>query len=140
MAQARQEGTHVERMLMEQLGVKPAQLGRTLSHFFGVPYLPFDAKRIRSEALHGKLKPDFVGQCQWLPLEEGPDGLVIMAVDPEDARSSKLVPQVFPQFARLVFAVTTADEFAQTASQLVGAGSEAGGPPDMLSDLPLAAD
>jgi type II secretory ATPase GspE/PulE/Tfp pilus assembly ATPase PilB-like protein len=138
MVQARQEGTHVERMLMEQLGVKPAQLGRTLSHFFGVPYLPFDAKRIRSEALHAKLKPDFVGQCQWLPLEEGPDGLVIMAVDPEDARSSKLVPQVFPQFARLVFTVTTADEFAQTASQLIGA--EAGGPPDMLSDMPLAAD
>jgi len=140
MAQARQDGTHVERILMQQLGVKPAQLGRTLSHFFGVPYFPFDAKRIRSEALHGKLKPDFVGQCQWLPLEDGPDGLVIVAVDPEDARSSKLVPQVFPQFARLMFAVTTADEFAQTAHQLVGSGADASGLPDMLSDVALSAE
>ena len=63
-----------------------------------------------------------------------------MAVDPEDARNGKLVPQVFPQFPRLVFAVTTASEFAQTVAQLLGAGPESYGPEDMLTDTPLSQD
>lgn len=140
MAKARDEHVHVEQVLVADLSVTMPQLGRSLSHFFGTPYVGFDGKRIRSESLHGKLKSDFVAECQWLPLEEGPDGLLIMAVDPEDARNGKLVPQVFPQFPRLVFAVTTASEFAQTVAQLVGVGPDAYGPEDMLTDTPLSQD
>ena len=140
MAKARDERVHVEQVLTDDLRVTASQLGRSMSHFFGTPYVGFDGKRIRSEALHGKLKSDFVAECQWLPLEEGPDGLLIMAVDPEDARNGKLVPQVFPQFSRLVFAVTTASEFAQTVAQLVGAGPEPYGPEGMLTDTPLSQD
>jgi len=134
MGKARDEGVHIEHVLVSELHVTLAQLGRSLAHFFGVPYVGFDGKRMRSEALHGKLKPEFVGECQWLPLEEGPEGLLIMAVDPEDARNSKLVPQVFPQFSRLTFAVTTAGEFAQTATHLLGAGPDLYGADAMLTD------
>jgi len=140
MAKAREDRVHVEQVLMADMHVTAPQLGRSLSHFFGVPYVGFDAKRIRSEALHAKLKTDFVAECQWLPLEEGPEGLLILAVDPEDARNGKLVPQVFPQFPRLVFAVTTASEFAQTVAQLLGVGAESYGPEDMLTDTPLSQD
>ena len=134
-SKAREAGAHIEQVLMTELHVTAPQLGRSLAHFFGVPYWGFDGKRIRSDALHGRLKADFVAECQWLPLEEGPDGLLIMAVDPEDARNSKLVPQVFPRFARLVFGVTTASEFAQTAAQLLGAGADLYGADALLTEV-----
>lgn len=121
MAQAREQHIHVEQVLHTQLQVSAAQLGRSLAHFFGVPYVGFDAKRLRSEVLHGRLKADFVLARQWLPLEEGPDGLLVMALDPEDARNSKLVQQVFPAFAQVKYAVTTQAEFAQTVAQLLQA-------------------
>jgi len=140
MAKARSEGTHIEQVLMTEMHVSPAQLGRSLAHFFGVPYVGFDSKRMRSEPLHGKLKAEFVSECQWLPLEEGPDGLLILAIDPEAARNSRQVPQVFPQFPRLSFAVTTANEFALTMAQLLGPTSEPYGPDDLLADGPLAED
>ena len=33
----------------------------------------------------------------WIPLEEGPEGLVVMCLDPEAVRGSRIVPQVFPR-------------------------------------------
>ncbi len=95
--QAREEGKPVEHMLMASFQIRPAQIGPSLAKFFGVPYEPFNAGRIRSESLQGPLKRDFVQEQGWIPLEESPDGLVIMCMDPEAVRGSRIVPQVFPR-------------------------------------------
>jgi GAF domain-containing protein len=88
ISRSRDEGKSVEHMLMADLQIRPAQIGPSLAEFFGVPYEPFSAGRIRSEALHGALKREFVEEQRWIPLEEGTDGLVIMCVDPEATRGA----------------------------------------------------
>ena len=47
---AREEAKPVEHMLMADFQIRPAQIGPSLAKFFGVPYEPFNAGRIRSEA------------------------------------------------------------------------------------------
>src|SRR5690606_19225301 len=91
---AREEIQSVERLLISDYRIRPAQIGTSLSKFFGVPYEAFNAGRIRSEMLHGLLKRHFVEQQGWMPLEETPEGLTIMCVDPEAVRGARVVPQV----------------------------------------------
>ena len=132
---ARTEGKPVEHMLMANFKVRPAQLGPSLSKFFGVPYEPFNAGRIRSEMLHGPLKREFIEEQGWIPLEESPEGLVIMCVDPEAVRGARVVPQVFPRITKFAYRVTTLAEFQETLGQLYGAGAEGGSIDQLLADM-----
>lgn len=117
---ARAEGKSVEHLLMAQYNVKPAQIGPSLAKFFGVPYEPFNKGRIRIEVLHGALKREFIEEQGWVPLEESPEGLVIMCVDPEAVRGSRVVPQVYPRIGKFSYRVTTQTEFDETLAQLFG--------------------
>jgi len=118
---AREQGLSVEQLLTTTYQLQPAQIGASLARFFGVPYEPFNAGRIRSEMLHGPLKRDFAEGQGWIPLEESPEGLVIMCTDPEATRGARVVPQVFPRISKFAYRVTTQVEFEQTLDQLFGA-------------------
>ncbi|MFZ3084272.1 GspE/PulE family protein [Rhodoferax ferrireducens] len=135
LQQARGEGKSVEQVLITQYQVRPAQIGPSLAKFFGVPYEPFSAGRIRSEMLHGPLKREFIEQQGWIPLEESPEGLVIMCVDPEAALSSRVVPQVFPRIIRFSYRVTTQTEFADTLGQIFGLEAAGGSIDELLADM-----
>lgn len=133
--EARQEGESVEHRLMADYSIKPAQLGNALAKFFGVPYEPFNPGRIRSEMLQGVLKRDFIEEQEWMPLEESPDGLVIMCVDPEAVKGSRVVPQVFPRITKFSYRVTTLVEFRETLAQLFGAASDSSTIDQLLADM-----
>jgi type II secretory ATPase GspE/PulE/Tfp pilus assembly ATPase PilB-like protein len=131
---AREEARPVEHVLMSDFRIRPAQIGPSLAKFFGVPYEPFKPGRIKFEALQGNLKREFVEEQGWMPLEESPEGLVVMCLDPEAVRGSRMVPQVFPRFSRFAWRVTTQTEFEETLAQLYG--SEDGASIDeLLADL-----
>jgi type II secretory ATPase GspE/PulE/Tfp pilus assembly ATPase PilB-like protein len=132
---ARLEVKPVEPLLLDRYKLAPAHIGASLAKFFGVPYEPFNAGRIRSEMLHGALKREFIEAQGWLPLEESPDGLVIMCIDPEAVRNSRVVPQVFPRTSRFAYRVTTQTEFAETLKQIFGAGAEGGSIDELLADM-----
>ena len=137
---ARDETHSVEHLLMADYRIKPAQIGPSLSKFFGVPYEGFGSNRSRSEVLHGGLKRDFVVQQGWLPLEETQEGLVVMCVDPEAVRGARVVPQVFPRISKFLYRVTTQAEFEETLGQLYGAGNEGGSIDQLLADMDAPAD
>ncbi|TFZ01973.1 GspE/PulE family protein [Ramlibacter humi] len=134
ISKAREDGKPVEHVLMADYQIRPAQIGPSLSRFFGVPYEAFNAGRIKSEQIQGMLKREFVEEQGWIPLEESPDGLVLMCMDPEAVRGSRVVPQVFPRFAKFSYRVTTQTEFEETLAQLYGAGAGES-IDDLLADL-----
>jgi len=132
---ARNEGKSVESLLMGQYSIKPAQMGPSLAKFFNLPYEPFNAGRIRSEMLHGPLKREFILEQGWIPLEESPEGLVIMCMDPEAVRGSRIVPQVFPRISKFAYRVTTQTEFVETLAQLFGAVADSSTIDQLLADM-----
>ena len=135
LQEARQDAKPVEHVLLTRYKVRAAQIGPSLAKFFSVPYEAFNASRIRSEMLHGALKREFIEEQGWIPLEESPEGLVIMCLDPEAARNSRVVPQVFPRIVRFAYRVTTQAEFADTLAQIFGAGVEGGSIDELLADM-----
>jgi type II secretory ATPase GspE/PulE/Tfp pilus assembly ATPase PilB-like protein len=138
---AREEAKPVEHVLMAEYQIRPAQIGPSLSKFFGVPYEPFNGARIKVEALQGNLKRDFVVEQGWIPLEETPEGLIIMCTDPEAVRNSRIVPQIFPRYSKFAYRVTTHTEFEETLAQLWGVTTDEGQSIDeLLADLNAPAD
>ena len=132
---ARGQAQSVEHLLMADHHIRPAQIGPSLAKFFGVAYEPFSAGRIRSEMLHASLKLDFIHQQGWIPLEESPDGLVVMCLDPEAVRGGRMVQQIFPRTAKFSYRVTTQTEFEETLGQLFGAGNEGSSIDQLLADM-----
>ncbi len=135
LQEARTEGKTAEQVLMVRYRVRPAQIGPSLAKFFGVPYEAFAAGRIRLEALHGVLKREFIEEQGWIPLEQSPEGLVIMCMDPEAVRNSRVVPQVFPRIAKFTYRVTTHTEFHETLGQLYGLEATGGSIDELLADM-----
>jgi type II secretory ATPase GspE/PulE/Tfp pilus assembly ATPase PilB-like protein len=133
---ARKKAIDIEDVLVQDFQLRAAAIGDSLSQFFGVPYEPYRSERIKPVELLRNLKAQYVQESQWLPLEDGKDGLLVMAVDPERINASRIVAQIFPK-AKISFRVTTRQEFALTAEQFFGSAVDDG---SSVGDLLLGMD
>jgi type II secretory ATPase GspE/PulE/Tfp pilus assembly ATPase PilB-like protein len=131
---ARQKSVDVEEVLLNELQVTPAVLGGALSKFFNVPYEAFQPNRVKPMDLLKNIKRDYVDQNHWLPIEEISEGIVILTMDPEQIKSSRVVQNIFPK-RKLTFRVTTNREFHQVVDQMFGAVADDLQVGDLLSGL-----
>jgi hypothetical protein len=114
----------IEDVLIDEFGIRPALVGRALADFFSVPYFTFEAGRRRPQHLLEQFDRAGVLKQQWMPLEEGSNGLFILSVDPDKARAGDAVASAFPGITPL-YCVTTRREFAWMTEQFFGAPAPA---------------
>ena len=137
---ARRKSLDIEEVLINEFQVKQAVLGASLGKFFSVPYEPFKADRIKPADLLKNLKRDYLEQYLWVAVDETAEGVIIVCLDPEQVKGSRVVNNIFPR-SKLQYRVTTNREFKQTLDAFFGGGaSEAGysddsNVADMLSTL-----
>ena len=117
--QARKKSIDIEQVLTEEFQVKIPAIGAALSKFFGVPYEPFKSDRIKPAELLKNLKREYVEANVWVPIDDTKEGLVVVCLDPERIRSSRIASNVFPK-ARIVYRVTTLKDWKDTLNQLYG--------------------
>src|SRR5947208_2588433 len=134
--QARKKALDIEQVLTEEFQVKIPAIGHALSKFFGVPYEPFKPDRVKPTELLKNLKREYVEANQWLAIDDTREGLVVLCLDPERIRSSRIASNVFPK-SRLVYKVTTRKEFRETINQFYGqeTAMDSGNIDELLSDL-----
>ena len=135
--QARKKALDIEQVLTDEFQVKIPAIGAALSKFFGVPYEAFKPDRVKPAELLKNLKREYVEGNLWVPIDDTKEGLVVMCLDPERIRSSRIASNVFPK-ARIVYRVTTQKEFKETLNHFYGqesAGSDLGNVEDLLSGL-----
>ncbi|CAG0938908.1 Type II secretion system protein E [Gallionellaceae bacterium] len=123
---ARRKGIDIEDVLIDEFQVKPPALGNALSTFFGVPYEPFKSDRIKPSELLRNLKREYVESSHWLPIDDTPEGLVILTTDPERIQASRVVNNIFPK-SRLLYRVCPQREFKATLDLFYGSGGTSGG-------------
>ncbi len=116
---ARRKGVDIEDVLVDEFQVNLAALGKALSSFFDVPYEPFKADRIKPSDLLRNLKREYVQGSHWLPVDDTPDGLVILTTDPERIQASRVVNNIFPK-SRLIYRVCSQREFKATLDLFYG--------------------
>ena len=116
---ARRKNIDVEEALITEFQVKLSAIGSALAKFFAVPYEPYKADRIKPLDLMKNLRREYVEQNQWLPIEDGKEGIIILTLDPEQLKSSRVVNNIFPR-NKIAYRVTTVREFRQTVDQFYG--------------------
>jgi type II secretory ATPase GspE/PulE/Tfp pilus assembly ATPase PilB-like protein/GAF domain-containing protein len=129
---SRRKNLDMETVLIEEFKVKLHSLGEALAAYFGVPYEPFRADRIKSTDLIKNMSRDFCKTNGWAPVEDSKDGIIVVATDPERIKASKMVSNVYSK-GKFLFKVTTNREFDQTLDQLFGGGF--GGDPGDIGDI-----
>ncbi|HEY3433190.1 MAG TPA: GspE/PulE family protein [Rhodocyclaceae bacterium] len=117
---ARKESRSVEDVLVGQYQVQIPVLGAALSKFFGVPYEPFKADRVKPIELLKNLKREYLEQNQWAPIDDTQQGIVVICLDPEQVKGSRMVSNVFPR-GKIIYRVSTNKDFKETLDQLFGA-------------------
>ena len=133
--QARKKAIDIEQVLTDEFQVKIPAIGAALSKFFGVPYEAFKSDRVKPADLLKNLKREYVESNQWVPIDEGKEGLVVLCLDPERIRSSRIASNVFPK-ARILYKVATQKDFKETVNQFYGAETgPAGGDLGNVEDL-----
>ncbi|SFV04805.1 GAF domain-containing protein [Pseudoduganella namucuonensis] len=120
MRNAAARNVDIEDVLLDELAIKPGVVGRALADFFGVPYFMFQVDRRRPHGLLDSFNREYVVQNQWMPIEEGRNGLYVLAVDPDQLKASGAVQRVFPG-SKPVYCVTTRREFGWMVNQFFGA-------------------
>lgn len=134
---AREKGCDLEDILHDEFQISLPVIGRALAAFFDVKYEPFKADRIKPVDLLKNLKRDYVESNALLPIDEGKDGLVVLSLDPERVKSQRIASTIFPKH-KIVYAVTTKREFADTVEQFFGGNQDeigAGDINEMLTNL-----
>lgn len=119
---ARRKNIDVEEALITEFQVKVPAIGAALAKFFGVPYEPFKPDRIKPIDLMRNLRREYVEQNHWLPIEDTKEGILILCMDPEQVKSSRVVNNIFAK-SKIVYRVTTIREFKQTVDQFFGGGA-----------------
>ncbi|HEY5762723.1 MAG TPA: ATPase, T2SS/T4P/T4SS family, partial [Rhodocyclaceae bacterium] len=131
---ARRKDLGLEEVLVREFDVRPPVIGDALSKYFNVPYEPFKADRVKPIDLLRNLKRDYVEANQWVPLEETAEGIVVLSPDPERLQTSRVANNVYPR-SKIVYRVTTQQEFVKTLEQYFGALADLGSVTDILSDM-----
>ncbi len=116
---ARETGSNLEDILIDEFGIRLTLVGEALAAFSGVRYEPYRADRTKPVELLKNLKREFVESNSWLPIDESNDGLVVLTLDPERIRALRIVNQIFPK-RKIVYAVCTQREFRATLDLFYG--------------------
>src|SRR3954452_6150532 len=117
--QARKKALDIEQVLTDEFQVKIPAIGHAVSKFFGVPYEPFKSDRVKPAELLKNLKREYVDANLWVPIDDTKDGLVVLCLDPERIRSSRIASNVFPK-ARIIYRVTTHKDWKDTLNHFYG--------------------
>jgi len=133
---ARRKNLDIETVLIDEFQVKAQALGEALSSYFGVPYEPFKPDRIRPPDLMRNMSREFCRTNMWIPLEDSKEGIVVVTIDPEKIRASRMVNNVYPK-SKIVYKVCSNREFTATLDQMFGGISleDTGNIDDLLGGL-----
>jgi hypothetical protein len=132
---ARKKSIDIETVLVEEMNVKVNSIGGALAKYFGVNYEPLKPDRVRPMDLLKNLKREYVQEHGWVPLEENPKGLLVMCLDPERTKGSRIVSNIFPKNNKITYCVTTQREFRDTLNLFFGADTDLGDIGDLLEGL-----
>jgi type II secretory ATPase GspE/PulE/Tfp pilus assembly ATPase PilB-like protein len=134
--QARKKAIDVEQVLADEFQVKIPAIGQALSKFFGVSYEAYKQDRIKPAELLKNLKREYVESNQWLPIDDTKEGLVVLCLDPERIRSSRIASNVFTK-SRLLYKVATQKDFRETVNQFYGqeTAMDTSSVDDLLSEM-----
>ena len=96
ITEVRKGQTDIESLLLDKYKVPKAEIGKSLSLFYKVPFIEFDAKTIIDPELFKTLNVDYLKKNYWIPLKRDKDGIQILVDDPSSLDRIQDIKRIFP--------------------------------------------
>lgn len=96
-AKARKENVDLETLMLNDLGLRREEIGKSLEHFFKVPYFGYSDSIILHEQTFEGLNKDFLLKNHWVPLQRDEKKVVILIDDPENSEKINKIKLNFPK-------------------------------------------
>ncbi len=104
LAIAKKMNKSVEFILVDRFSISKAEVGKSLSLFFGCPFRDFDIELPVPFELISRLKKSFLLYYVWVPLSWDKTGVEILVDDPKDLRKTDHIKALMPN-QKIKFAV-----------------------------------
>ena len=145
MADARKGPKDMETLLVDTYKVPNADIGKSLSQFYRVPYVEYNDRTMVDPELLKNLNVDYLRKNHWMPLKRDKNSVEILIDDPGDIDKGQDIKRAFPG-QNIRFAVSLRRDigkFLMAATGQVGGGMGAGedgvetadGPQANISDI-----
>jgi type II secretory ATPase GspE/PulE/Tfp pilus assembly ATPase PilB-like protein len=136
LEKARKELRGIEPVMLEEFGVTAAQLGAALARYFRVSFQPYIENHMFPTDYCKRLKREFVMEQGWLPFMFDGRMLRVVATDPEAARGSRMVQQIFSDVHKVEYNVCLELDFMRFVDSAFGSSHDTGSNiSELLSDL-----
>jgi type II secretory ATPase GspE/PulE/Tfp pilus assembly ATPase PilB-like protein len=123
IADARKLKSDIEKVLMKDYKVSKADIGKSLSHFYKVPFEDYNDRTPIPGELLANMKVNFLRNNNWVPLRKE-DNTVIIAIDnPYHLQKIDTIKSLFPVVQRLMFHVALADDIQKYIRLFFSSGS-----------------
>jgi len=86
----------LESLLLDKYRVPKAELGKTLSTFFGCPYVPFDERSVADPGLLKDLSYDYLKKYHWIPFRRYEQVIDVLIDNPHDLEKGHDIRRAFP--------------------------------------------
>ncbi len=104
VAESKKENKSVEYVLIERYGIPKNEVGKSLSLFYGVPFIAFDPSIPIPVDLISNLKYKYLKSNYWVPIKRKGDKIVILIDDPHDLTRTDIIKNLL-QTTKLEFVV-----------------------------------
>ena len=132
ITEARRGITDIESLLIEKYKVQKADIGKSLSQFYKVPYIQYSDRTLVDPEMLKNLNVDYLKKNHWLPLKRDRSTIEILIDDPSDLDKSQDIKRTFPGM-NIRFAVGLRRDIAQFLLATTGQPESSGGK-DMMAE------
>lgn len=121
VAEARKEKKSVEFILMQKYGVSKKDIGKSLSLFFGCPFVSFDPKIPAPLDLIQGLKYQYLKHNYWVPLKREDEKIIVAIDNPHDLTRVDIIKNLL-QTPNIELVVSTKEDIESFIDHFWGQG------------------
>jgi len=134
VVQARGKKEPIERVLMQEYKIPKQEVGKSLSQYYKVPFIEYNAGTpIPGELLHG-IKIPFMRKNVWVPLRKEDNKVLVLVDQPQDLQKIDGIKLNFPGM-QLNFAVGLPQDIMDYIKLFTQDGKEMASMDEILSQL-----
>jgi type II secretory ATPase GspE/PulE/Tfp pilus assembly ATPase PilB-like protein len=119
-ARARAEKVNVPRLLIAEANLTAEEIGRSLEHYYQVPYFPYEPDREIPRQLVADIKDAFLKRQMWVPVDGDRDEVTILIDDPSDTERIREMQSLL-RADRYVIGVGLPDDILRYLGEDLGA-------------------
>lgn len=135
MTNARERGTEVEIVLMDDLGISKADIGAALADFYKCRFVQFDDKVSIPGDLLNNLKKPYLKNNLWVPLETTKTGKIAILMDDANHLAKRDMAQSLLQTTNIEYCVGLKQDILKFIEFFFGGPVDEGSMDDIMAEL-----